>query len=313
MKLHSNKTLLPWRFSALGLLLLAAASLGLAGCPELPEDGNYEEGFDDGFAEDEEYWQGYYDSWDTVDGGEIYYTGHEIPYIEEDTYEAGYWDGVWYAYNDGYFVAYDYAFTIGFSDGYDAAYQPEWDNFILNDEHIEWLDGGFSDGYNDGFSEGRVFGADDWEFPRDFDWMDAMLDYRDGIDVLLDDYGVEVGTGEWGPVYLYEYGANPWELIEGKSGDVARKNRAGADKPAIRRGTDQKVTINEVSYRPLQEEVRQELDVRYNKAPRGDIELSIQDKWLDRIQQYLSVYEDGSKAERVPTRSGVTPEQQQAK
>lgn len=291
---------LPW------LALVLLIGVAMAGCPELPKpDDEYDQGFDDGFAEDEEYWLGYYDSWDTVDGGEIYYSGHEIPYIDDYSYEAGYWDGVWYAYHDGYFVAYDYAFTIGFSDGYDAAYRSNWRTFIANDEHVEWLDGGFTDGYNDGFSEGRVFGADDWEFGRSFDWMDAMLDYRAGVDIVLDDYGVILGTGEYGPVYLYEYGTDPWELIYGKA-ENAQQNRTGLDKPAIRHGGQNKATINGISYRNLISDASQDLSVRYQQSPRGDVSLSLESTWLQRVEAYLNAYAKSAKSERESTRSSMS-------
>ena len=111
-------------------------------------------------------------------------------------YDAGYWDGVWYAYNDGYFVCYDYAFTIGFSEGYDLAYRGDWFDFIAGDAHPEYLDGSFEDGYNDGFTEGTVFGATDYRLGLPLDWLDAMWDYRDGTDVYIEE--LETGTGAWG-------------------------------------------------------------------------------------------------------------------
>lgn len=59
-------------------------------------------------------------------------------------------------------MAYDYAFTVGFSEGYDIGYRPDWPDFLYSDQHVEYYDGGFTDGYNDGFSEGRVLGATDY-------------------------------------------------------------------------------------------------------------------------------------------------------
>ncbi|MCF6285266.1 MAG: hypothetical protein L3K26_08755, partial [Candidatus Hydrogenedentes bacterium] len=120
---------------------LIPTALLLAGCPTItgiPGTGSgdlgqieYDAGFVVGFAEDGEYWQGFNDSYDTVDGGDIYYTGSQILQVEDPAYDAGYYDGVWYAYNDGYFVAYDYAFAIGFSEGYDIAFNGNWANFLL--------------------------------------------------------------------------------------------------------------------------------------------------------------------------------------
>ena len=213
--------------------MLLAATLGLSGCPPYVTDPDteyvtdpdteYDVGFADGFALDAKYWEGYDDSMNTVDAGpiySIYYSGGSIPYVENPPYdgthyEAGYWDGVWYAYNDGYFVAYDYAFTIGFSEGYDMAFQPGWRTFLANDVHTEYDDGGFSDGYNDGFSEGRVFGAWDYDAGWPFDWLDAMMDYRAGTDLVIGD----VGTGEYGPVYLYEYGTDPHDFLKSARSD----------------------------------------------------------------------------------------------
>lgn len=308
----NTNSILKYRFHRFfWLYMLVLGSIGLAGCPEVPGWPNpptghieYDRGFNDGFADDNEYWLGFYDSWDTVDGGEIYYTGHEIPYIDDYSYEAGYWDGIWFAYHDGYFVAYDYAFTIGFSDGYDATYRANWRSFLNNDEHVEWLDGGFSDGYNDGFSEGRVFGVYDYETGLPFDWLDAMLDYRAGTDVLLDSFGVILGTGEYGPVYLYEYGTDPFELIYGKS-ENATPNRAGSNKPAIRASHDNKLTINQISYRDMINDVREELNVRYKNSPRGNIDLTLQNTWLNRVEMYLNEYKSNGKHDQVSTRSNV--------
>ena len=124
---------------ALGVSMVIAAAQ-LTGCPI--DDAEYDLGFVAGFAQDDEYWMGFDDSMDTVGFGPIYYQGSTIPIVEDPPYDAGYWDGVWYAYNDGYFVAYDYAFTIGFSEGYDLAFYPDWEDFLAGDEHVEYDDGG---------------------------------------------------------------------------------------------------------------------------------------------------------------------------
>ena len=260
--------------------------IALAGCPLTPEDAEYAVGFADGFAEDDWYWQGYDDSYNTVDFGPILYQGGSITYVESPPYDAGYWDGVWYAYNDGYFVAYDYAFTIGFSEGYDVAYQPDFLEFLANDEHTEYSDGGWSDGYNDGFSEGRCLGACDYESGYPFDWLDALLFYRDGNDVYFEE--VDVGTGAYGPVYLYEYGTDPAakngvEVVAGgfgggrsvRLGGTNTKDAAPADfePPAL-------------SYRPLIADVEAELRTAPEKSPRSERELTLETTWLERVQSY---------------------------
>ena len=280
-------------------LALSGLALGLMGCPVEPlppvdNEAEYDLGFDEGFAEDEEYWQGFDDSYDTVDGGTIFYQGDTIPYYDEISYEAGYWDGVYYAYHDGYFVAYDYAFTIGFSEGYDLAFYDDYEDFLQNDVHVEWLDGGFSDGYNDGFSEGRVFGAFDWLDNRDFDWLDAMLDYREGTDLTV----AGVSTGVNGPVTLYEWGQDPFELVGKMTLSAAR-----GESPLAIRATGGKQTAamkqadEGVSYRPLIETVRSALTQRPATSARGgDTPLRVEENWLERVEQYRAVQAKGTKA-----------------
>ncbi len=293
--------------NALGSLATLVVVLGagafLAGCPvtitppPVGSQQDYDEGFDDGFAEDGEYWQGFYDSYDTVDGGPIYYTGSEIPYLDELSYEAGYWDGVWYAYNDGYFVDYDYAFTIGFSEGYDLAFSNTWPQFLAGDQHLEWLDGGFSDGYNDGFSEGRVFGAWDYDNGWPFDWLDALLDYREGTDLAIGG----VSTGLNGPVMLYEYGTDPFDLVKSTQ---QRKPRRTAS-PAIRKGTEksEKQDIPALSYRGLTNDVSEALNVTPNLSPRSDQQLQLGTSWLDRVNAYRNAL--GKDARKSVSRAAV--------
>lgn len=192
-----------WRqktFAIVAMPVLILGGLMLTGCPL----GEYDIGFEDGFAEDDWYWEGYDDSWEAVEY-EILYEGDEIPSPTAPEYDRGYWDGVWTAYNDGYFVAYDDAFSIGFEEGYTAAFFEDYEDFLLSDVHVEYGTGNYDDGYNDGFSEGRVFGAYDYKEGLPEDPADAEEDYRSGTDWCV----VGVCTGEAGPVYLYEWGTNP--------------------------------------------------------------------------------------------------------
>jgi hypothetical protein len=285
---------------------LPAAALLLAGCP-YPDGGTtpqmeYDAGFVVGFAQDDEYWQGFEDSYDTVDGGEIFYSGDLIPVLDEISYDAGYYDGTWYAYNDGYFVAYDYAFAIGFSEGYDVAFNSNWRAFLIADEHVEWLDGGFSDGYNDGFSEGRILGASDYIDGLAYDWLDALLWYQDvdaegnPNDVYFED--LDLGTGEFGPVVLYEYGTNPHDLV--KAIRAPRKGREFT--PAIRgagsKALAKQAELPELSYRALTTEVQQELNVNPATSPRSDYVLTLESSWLDRVNAYNAAYNKKSAVER---------------
>lgn len=71
------------KYANLKVMIAASLPLGLllAGCPTggtIDPKIEYDAGFVVGFAEDGEYWQGFDDSYDTVDGGEIYYTGDLI-------------------------------------------------------------------------------------------------------------------------------------------------------------------------------------------------------------------------------------------
>lgn len=289
-------------------LALVPLALLLAGCPvtgvTIDPNVQYDAGFVVGFAQDSEYWKGFDDSYDTVDGGEIYYSGDLIPDLSEISYDAGYYDGLWYAYHDGYFVAYDYAFIIGFSEGYDVAFGPNWEAFLRSDVHVEWLDGGFSDGYNDGFSEGRILGASDWLDGLAFDWIDALVWYR-GTDAngnLNDIYfaDLDLGTGVYGPVYLYLYGSNPFELVKGLKASSPRKGRAYT--PSIRhQGVNTKQDYEEgiISYRPLKAAVQTELDVHPTQTPRSDTKLTLETTWLERVNAYNAAYGTKSARERT--------------
>ncbi len=304
--------------AALKAAMLSAALILLLGCPESPRpdndynggnseyDGNnleYEEGFLTGFLEDDEYWLGYSDSYNTVPDGPILYSGSEIPYVEEPPYDAGYWDGVWYAYNDGYFVCYDYGFTIGFSEGYDLAYRPDWYALLAHDVHPEYFDGSFADGYNDGFSEGSIFGASDYLEEIDYDWFEAMWDYREGLDLYIEE--IDRGTGEWGPVYLYEYGMDPHDYHKRAASpsraSAIRRSRPTALKsarapsmrtrhavaPVMEKDVEPSYDPDEISYRSLTSEAREKLDVAPTQSKRAeDVELTLTDTWLERIQTY---------------------------
>ncbi|MCC6490348.1 MAG: hypothetical protein IT364_22885 [Candidatus Hydrogenedentes bacterium] len=265
-------------------VLLAAVVLG-TGCPSgTPTDDSYDAGFEAGFALDEWYWDGYYDGYDTIDFTPIYYDASEILYLDSPPYDAGYWDGIWYAYNDGYFVDYHYAFILGFSEGYDNAYWPDYLDFLAFDQHTEYENGGWADGYNDGYSEGRVFGANDYEQGLSFDWLDALLDYESGTDLYFVE--VDVGTGVYGPVTLYEYGVDP---------NTLKKNAAvlerGLRTPMTIRGNSRAKAIDVDSlnmYRTLTTSAQNDLKVTPDQSLRDSIELRLTTSWLQRVNAYLS-------------------------
>ena len=276
------------RMAALAAVAMAAM---LAGCPT----AEYDLGFTEGFADDTEYWYGYWDSWDTLDGSAILYDGDNIPYIDDNSYDAGYWDGVWWAYNDGYYSAYRYAFAIGFSEGYDIAFNEGWDLFLAVDSHPEWLDGGFSDGYHDGFSEGRIFGAWEYDAGWDFNWLAALLDYWDGVDVELPALGL--GTGEFGPVLLYEYGVSPFEVIGKRTPGLTRKE-GGSRGQALSRRPSKQLPETESIYRPLTVEAEAELNVLPAFSPRSNTGLLLTTTWLERVRDYA--YEMGAVVKEAP-------------
>ncbi len=283
------------------LALALCALLFVSGCPATPatqdrgtqtgsgsdwNQADYDQGFADGFLVDDEYWRGFDESYGTQDAGPMLYSGGDIPYVTSPAYDAGYWDGVWYAYHDGYFVEYDYAFTIGFSEGYDLGFRANWVDFLKNDQHVEYYDGGFSDGYNDGFSEGRVLGAYDYSNSLPYDWLDAMTWYRQGNDVYLDAVGL--GTGADSPVVLYTWGTNPNDLVSAKSavvpvsgGRSIRSSAGGAAKSA-------KTTIPDISYRALPDNEWAHFNITPATSPRSNTALSINTTWAQRIDAYLA-------------------------
>ena len=282
-------------------IVVALLVLG-AGCPSgTPTGDAYDQGFDEGFALDDWYWDGYFDGYDTLGFSPIYYDASGIPYIDSPPYDAGYWDGVWYAYNDGYFVDYHYAFILGFSEGYDNAFWPDYLDFLYYDVHTEYENGGWSDGYNDGFSEGRVFGAYDYEAGLPFDWLDALLDYESGTDLYFEE--VDVGTGVYGPVYLYEYGTDP---------NTFKKAAA------LKRGTKAPLTIranplvkavdidSRSLYRSLDPQAQQDLQVTPTQSLRDSIGLRLDTSWLQRVNAYQNSYKSVAKSHtnrtsRVPS------------
>jgi len=274
--------------------LLGVVVLAGAGCPELLDD--YDAGFDAAFYGadgDEYYWQGYDDSYDTVDDLFLYYQGGDIPEMATPAYDSGWYDGLWYAYNDGYFVAYDYAFTVGFSEGYDAAFYDDYLDFLDGDVHIEYDNGGWGDGYNDGFSEGRIFGAADYEAFWPLDWLDALLDYRSGTDLYFDE--IDLGTGDLGPVYLYEYGYDPTGL---KASSAARTapNRMRIRAVATAKADD----LPPITYRELTPARQSALDTRPATTSRSARGLTLATTWLQRINAYLDATTTPAKAAPRP-------------
>lgn len=262
--------------------ILAVIACLAFGCPTVNPRTDYGRGFDDGFALDSWYWDGYFDSFDTVDFEPILYQGSTIPFINDLSYDAGFWDGVWYAYNDGYFVDYRYAFILGFSEGYDNAYWPDYLDFLAGDVHIEFLNGGWTDGYNDGFSEGRVFGAYDFEQGLPFDWLDALWDYESGTDLFFEEVGV--GTGVFGPVLLYEYGTDP-ALVKSAA---AKRTRARHALPALRRESGRKDSgpLKTELYRPVTQDASEQLEQRRTSMTRPLRDLRLTTTWTERLDSY---------------------------
>ena len=278
---------------AAGFLSVALSfSLFLVGCGGSSDsdrgDAVYLDGVDDGFADDSEYFLGYDESFMTVGAGPIMYSGDQIPFSDELTYQAGFWDGQFEAYNDGYFVAYRFAFIVGFSEGYDNAFASDFLAFLASDLHSEYLHGGFSDGYNDGFSEGRIFGAFDYEAFLTFNWLDAFLDWESGTDL----YFVEVdkGTGDSGPVTLYEWGIDPHTigvLTRDGGGLVDAARRMRKDKNASTAVTKvDPFTVD--ATRPFSTAQESDLSVSPTTTSRTNRDLTLTTTWLDRINAYLN-------------------------
>jgi hypothetical protein len=261
------------------------AIAALTGCPP-PSGGlsDFDRGYNDGFVEDDRYFEGYDDSWLTEGAGPILYSGGDIPFSDDTTYMAGFWDGEFDAYNDGYFVSYRSAFIIGFSEGYDNGYQADYPAFFATDMHDEFLHGGFSDGYNDGFSEGRVFGAYDYSSDPPFpsNWEDAFFDWEDIEDGFVDAYleDIGIGTGEFGPVILYSWSEDPNTFKSAKRSAMRSKMRAKGSAAMLRSTSKQGDSIQ----RPLGETREAELSITPTTSLRNDLPLNLATTWLERVQ-----------------------------
>jgi len=277
--------------SKLKKTVVAAALVALlaVGCPRGGPSGStdYDIGFAAGFATDGRYWEGYFDGWDTTADVPIFYDTTDIPFIDDLTFDAGFWDGVWYAYNDGYFVDYTYAFVLGFSEGYDNAYWDDFLDFLEFDTHLEFANGGWGDGYEDGFTEGRVFGANDYEQGLPFDWLDALLDYQSGTDLYFSE--VDVGTGALGPAVIYEYGVDPLAKA------IAKRNRGQVGPRSIRKQPNaEKADLDsQPFFRPVNAEAAELLDVLNATSLRDSIELRLTTTWLERINEYVAASSNG--------------------
>lgn len=284
------------RLASVVLALLIAAVLTGCGAhgvhgvvvAEPSSSVEYAIGYDDGFASDADYVAGYDDSWFTVGSGPILYDAASIPFIDDVSYSAGFWDGVFDAYNDGYYVAYRYAFVVGFSEGYDNGYWSDFLDFLAADFHPEFDHGGFSDGYHDGFSEGRVFGAFDFEAGLPFDWLDALLDWESGTDLVFSEVGV--GTGAFGPVILYEWGTDPLAALSPSvSGADSEATPRGSESPDTRATTRSHLDSSSFALsiaRPLTAEQQLQLNVVPPVSLRDSRPLLLTSTWLDRIDSY---------------------------
>jgi hypothetical protein len=269
-------------------------SLALVACPSgVDLQAEYDLGYAAGFLRNDFYFDGFFDGYDTLEDVPYYYDTSDIPFIDELSYDAGYWDGVWYAYNDGYFVDYHYAFIIGFSEGYDAAFYPDYLAFLASDEHFEFLNGGWGDGYNDGFSEGRIFGAADFEAGLVFDWEDALADYESGTDLYFEE--IDLGTGIYGPVFIYEYGTDPADLLVKRSAKSVRNRPT----PSIRSTGEASTVKGDDLYRPLSSEAQAALDTLTTTTPRNPHTIRIETTYLDRINAYLAAKSVDSSTERA--------------
>ena len=284
------------RFGGGWLALGILASAFLVGCEGITGESIilFNIGFESAFTEtNEHYDRGYNHSFDVYDnslpiGCGILYEGDLIGAVDALTIPAGLLDGEWYAYHDGYFAAYDDAFIIGFSEGYDVAFHEDWPTFLDLDEHLEWLDGSFRDGYHDGFTEGRIFGASDFENSElPFDWVDALLFYTFEDDVAIDvTDSLTLSTGVDGPAFLYEHGVDPaTEITEpsdctplvkgtGSFRSRAKAKQAGFEAP-------------EFMKREFSPEVLDVLQTTVESTVRGDRDTDrLEDTWFDRLIAY---------------------------
>ena len=244
----------------LRLLIISIVMCFFAGCPGTPvsDQTRYNHGYDAGYASKEYYWDGFDDSYYSLE-----YDAGTFPFYEVLSYDAGKWDGLWASYNDGYFDCYHYAFVIGFSEGYDATFDREdYLGFLDLDMHDEYDDGTWDDGYNDGFSEGRVFGAADYEEGFSYDWLASLLEYEAGLDLEFAEVAVGTVGSNYPRITIYVYGTDP-------SSKASEKKLEG---------------IEEKQIDPLIEY----LNFFYYDSPRGGPIINLTGTWLERIDRYLA-------------------------
>ena len=298
-------------FCGTWLVLGVLASSLWVGCEGISGESIifYNIGFESAFtATDEHYDRGYNDSFDAFEndlpiGCGILYQGHLIGEIEALTLDAGALDGEWYAYHDGYFAAYDDAFIIGFSEGYDLAFHEEWPVFLDVDRHLEWFDGSFRDGYHDGFTEGRIFGAVDSEttdFP--FDWVDALLFYTFEGDVFIDvTDSVTLTTGFDGPAVLYGHGVDPaTEITEPSDCTPLGKGRSSfRSRVKVKQG----FVVPDFMKRDFSPDVLDVLVSIVRSTVRGDRDTDrLEDTWFDRLIAYEIALGEKDSARKIRQR-----------
>ena len=96
---------------------------------------------------------------------------------------------------------------------------------------------------------------------------------------------VDVGTGVYGPVYLYEYGTDPHTL----KANTVRGDRLLGPERTMRSGLTKEVDMEgRELYRALSTDARQRYEVTPENSVRNDRELRLETTWLQRIQSYLS-------------------------
>ena len=254
-----------FRFYQLQILLLLSIGI-ITGCPgqgspNAPNSGvseaNYNRGYQDGYSDDTYYWEGFDDSYN-----DHLYMASTYPFLDELSYITGLWDGRFDAYNEGYFDCYHYAFVVGFSEGYDRGFRDDYLEFLFRDLHFEYDDGSWDDGYEDGFSEGRVLGAADFIELYQFDWLATLIEYEEGFDYEFEYLGRGVGTIEsaYPVITIYELGQDP---LSKKKLD-SEENTSKAVDPLV-------------SY----------LDFYFPTSDRGG-EIGLTTTWLERIDLWRS-------------------------
>src|SRR5690606_42004154 len=70
--------------------LFRSSVLVLTGCPWFPTTPQltYDSGYTVGFLRDDYYWNGFFDSYDSLTYDDVFYAANDIPFIDDNSYRS---------------------------------------------------------------------------------------------------------------------------------------------------------------------------------------------------------------------------------